>query len=300
MLPRMSTAPLPSLRPTGPTALVLAAFSFSVMALFTRMTGARLPSLEIVFVRSLMTLLFTGVLIRRARVDWRGGPHKRLLVLRGLAGATALTCFFYSLTHLPLAESMVIQFSSPVFTAPLAAFFLKEQASPRVVVAIALGLSGVLLIARPESLFGGASAGISPFVVTLAVMGAVMMSCAHVLVRRLAAVEHELVIIFYFPLVAVPATLVAVVPIWVWPSAWDWLLLLGVSAAAQAGQIYLTRGMRQVSAAPASVILYLQILFAIVFGFAFLGEIPDAWTIGGSLLILFGTLTASRRPVTQV
>lgn len=298
MLAPMSAAPPPTLRPTGPSALVLAAFSFSIMALFTRMAGARLPSLEIVFVRSLMTLIFTGVLIWRARIDWRGGAHKGLLLLRGLAGATALTCFFYSLTHLPLAESMVIQFSSPVFTAPLAALFLKEQTSPRVVLAIVLGLSGVLLIARPESLFGGNTAGISPFVVTVAVMGAVMMSCAHVLVRRLASVEHELVIIFYFPLVAVPATLLAVAPVWVWPSAWDWLLLLGVSAGAQAGQIYLTRGMRHVSAAAASVILYLQILFAIVFGLAFLSEVPDVWTIGGSLLILFGTLTASRRPVT--
>ncbi len=298
MLASMSAEPPPTRTPVGASALVVAAFSFSVMALLARLAGARLPSLEIVFVRSLMTLVFTWILLRRAGVAWWGGPHKRLLLLRGVFGAAALTCFFYSVTHLPLAEAMVIQFSSPIFTAPLAALYLKERTTPRLVIAIVLGLTGVLLIARPASLFGGANAGLSTFVMTVAVMGAVLMSAAHVLVRRLAPVEHELVIIFYFPLVAVPATFLAVAPGWVWPSAWDWLLLLGVSLGAQGGQVYLTRGMRHVSAAATSVILYLQILFAIVFGFVFLSEVPDVWTVGGSLLILGGTLTAARWPVT--
>jgi len=54
--------------------------------------------------------------------------------------------------------------------------------------------------------------------------------------------------------------------------------------------------MKHVTAAGASVILYLQIVFATLWGLLVLAERPDAWTLGGSVLVLGGTLVAARRP----
>ncbi len=276
--------------------LVLAAFSFSVMALFARLVGSRISSIEIVFVRSLVTLVLTWALLRRLpRVGWRGG-RPGLLFLRGLFGFGAVACFFYSVTHLPLAEATVIQFTSPIFTAVLASIFLGERASPRVWGAIGLGLAGVLLITRPAALFGGEASPLPGLVVLAGLAGAFLTACAYAVLRRLAQVEHELVILLYFHLVAVPASLAAAAPIWVWPSPWEWLLLAAVGVAAQGGQVTLTRGMKHVTAASASVILYLQILFATLWGLAVLGEQPGLWTLGGSLLVLGGTVVAARRP----
>lgn len=275
---------------------MLAAFSFSLMALFARLAGTRLASIEIVFVRSLVSLGLTWALLRRAGLASWSGSHKGLLVLRGLVGFGALSCFFFSVTHLPLAEATVIQFTSPIFTAVIASFYLGERSTPRVWAAIVLGISGVLLITHPSGIFGGEPSELPPAVVLVGLLGASLTSVAHVLVRRLAPLEHELVIVLYFPLVAAPASLVAVVPQWLWPTAWEWALLFAVGAAAQGGQIFLTRGMKDLTAASASVILYLQILFATAWGLMVLGERPDTWTLAGSLLVLGGTLTAARRP----
>ena len=277
--------------------LVLTALSFSLMALFVRLSGTRLPSLEIVFVRALVTLVLTWALLRRAGVGpWGDRRHRRLLVLRGVVGFGALSCFFYSVTHLPLAEATVIQFTSPISTALIAALYLGERASPRLWAAIGLGLAGVLLIIRPAALFSAAGSLLPPGVVLVGLAGAFMTSLAHVLVRRLAPHEHELVVVWYFPLVAVPASLLPMAPVWVWPSPGEWLLLLAVGVLGQAAQILLTRGLRHVGAGSAGVILYLQILFATLWGLAVLGERPGLWTLGGSLLVLAGTVVASRRP----
>lgn len=276
--------------------LVTAAFSFSLMGLFARLAGSTLPSLEIVFVRSLVSLVLTVAFLRHAGLaSWRG-ERQLLLVLRGLVGFGALTCFFYSVTHLPLAEATVIQFTSPIFTALIAWGYLGERATGRLWAAIVLGLAGVLLIARPSVLFAAVASALPMGVVLVGLAGAFLTACAHVLVRRLAPHEHELVIILYFPLVAVPASLASVVPIWVWPDLGGWLLLLAVGVAAQGGQVFLTRGMKHVTAAGASVILYLQIVFATLWGLLVLAERPDGWTLAGSVLVLGGTLVAARRP----
>lgn len=291
----MSEADQPS---TGGAAgsLVTTAFSFSLMSLFARLAGSRLPSLEIVFVRSFIALALTVVFLRRAGLaDWRG-TNRLLLALRGLVGFGALTCFFYSVTHLPLAEATVIQFTGPIFTALIAWGYLGERATGRVWAAIVLGLAGVLVIARPAALFAASASALPMGVVLVGLAGAFFTACAHVLVRRLAPHEHELVIVLYFPLVAAPASLVSLVPIWVWPGPGEWLLLLAVGVAAQGGQVFLTRGMKHLTAASASVILYLQIVFATVWGLLVLSERPDGWTIGGSVLVLAGTLVAARRP----
>ncbi len=266
------------------------------MALFARLAGGRLPSFEIVFVRSLVSLGLTWALLRRAGLASWGGTHKGLLLLRGLFGFGALSCFFFSVTHLPLAEATVIQFTSPIFTAVIASFYLGERSTPRVWAAIALGLSGVLAITRPAAIFGGVASELPPGVVLVGLTGASLTAVAHVLVRRLAPFEHELVIVLYFLLVAVPASFVSALPLWLWPTAGEWVLLLAVGAAAHGGQIFLTRGMKSLTAAGASVILYLQILFATLWGLLVLGERPDLWTLTGSLLVLGGTLTAARRP----
>lgn len=276
--------------------LLAAAFSFSLMSLFVRLAGERVPSIEVVLMRGLITLVLTAAFLYRARwTNWRG-TRKGLLFLRGAFGFSALACFFYSVTHLPLAEATVIQFTSPIFTAVIGSLYLKERTTSRLWAAIALGLVGVLLITRPGVVWSGDASDLPGTIVLIGLAGALFTAVSHVLVRRLAPYEHELVIMLYFHLVVVPMALASAVPVWVWPTPVEWLLLLAIGVAAQGGQVFLTRGMKHLSAAGASVILYSQIVFATLLGVVVLHERPDVWTITGSLLVLGGTLVASRRP----
>jgi drug/metabolite transporter (DMT)-like permease len=272
--------------------MAIGAFWFSVMSLLVKVAGQRLPSQQIVLVRGVITLVLSLVLLRRARVKvW--GEHNTLLLLRGLLGFAALSAFYYSLVHLPLAEATVIQYLNPVFTAVLAAVLLGERLGRAEAACVGLSLGGVLLIARPGFLFGG-EAAIDPWLLAIAVGGALCSAGAYVTVRKIGRREHPLVVVFYFPLVTVPAALPFVVPHWLWPTPGEWLVLFGVGVATQIAQVYMTRGLQLEPAGKAAAVGYLQIVFAAGWGMLFFADIPDVWTIGGASLILVSTLMLAR------
>lgn len=280
----------------GARHILLAALLFSLMSLFVKLAGQRLSSFEIVLVRSVVTLCLSWALLYRRRIPvW--GEHRLLLTLRGIFGFTALSCFFYAVTQLPLAEATVIQFTNPVFTALFAAFFLGEKTSSKLWLSILLSLGGVLAITRPAILFGAPAGGlppIAPAVAAIGLAGAMATGIAYVLVRKLARLENEMVIVFYFPLVAVPASLLLMKE-WVPPTPQEWLLLIGVGVTAQWGQIYLTRGMQELAAAKATVVLYTQLVFASLWGLLFLHQPPGWLTVAGAALVLGGSLLTARK-----
>lgn len=280
------------LRP-GVRAMALSALAFSAMTALVKLVGTRLPSQEIVLARALVALALSWALLRRAGVPPLG-TRRGLLLLRGVLGFAGLSCVFYAVTRLPLAEATVIQYLHPVFTALLAAVFLRERVGAGLAVAVATSLAGVVLVARPASLFGLDARGFEPLALAAAFGGAFASACAYVVVRRLAREEHPLVIVLYFPLVTVPAALPFVVRDFVLPRGLEWAGLLGVGVLAQVGQVALTRGMQHEPAGRATALSYLQVPFAALFGLLLFGNVPDAPAVLGAALVLLGSLLAAR------
>jgi drug/metabolite transporter (DMT)-like permease len=267
------------------------AFWFSIMSLLVKFAGQRLPSMEIVLVRAVVTLVLSYALIRRAKLPLRGN-RRSLLIIRGLLGAAALTCFYFSIVHLPLAEATVIQYTNPVFAALLAGVLLGERLGRRELVGVAASMAGVLLIARPSFLFAG-SAPIDPVHVSIAVAGALFSATAYVTVRMLRNIDHPLVVVFYFPLVTVPLVLPFALVNWIWPTPAEWAMLVGIGTTTQIAQVYMTRGLQLEPAGRATAVGYLQIVFAAIWGILLLGEHPDRWSILGATVIIGGTLLVS-------
>lgn len=279
--------------PPGVAAIFLSAFAFSVMSLFVKLAGERIPSQEIVLARSLVSLAISYALLRRANVPvW--GNDRRGLWLRGLTGFAALSCVYAAVTHLPLADATVIHYLNPAFTALFAGVFLGETISRGLVLASALCLVGVVMVAQPELIFGAGADSLDPLWVGVAVAGALMSALAYVTVRRLGRTEHALVIVFYFPLVNIPASLPLVVGNFVWPEGLDWLWLVGVGIATQVGQMSLTHGLIALPASRATSLSYLQVVFAALFGVLVFGEWPDAMSLAGGVLVVAGSLWAAR------
>lgn len=281
---------------TGLLYMVLAAFCFSLMSLFVKLAGQRLPSQEIVLVRSLVTLLYTYLALRWAGVSpW--GRDRRWLVLRGLTGFAALSCFYYALTRLPLADATVIQYTNPAFTALLAALTLKETMGWPAVGGTLLSLGGVALIARPTFLFGAHAASYSLTAAGIALLGALLSAAAYVIVRKLRSTEHPLVVVFYFPLISTFGSLPTALPGAVWPTWSEWgILILGVGLSAQLGQVFMTKGLHLERAGKATAVSYLQVVFAALWGLLVFHEVPDPISIGGAVLVVAGTLLATRNP----
>ena len=272
--------------------MAASAFYFSLMSLLVKLAGHHLPSNQIVLARGVVCLVLSWVWLRAHGIrPW--GENPRALLLRGLFGTTALLCFYYTLVTLPFAESVVLQHLNPIFAALLAALFLGERIGVRLAIATALCLAGVLAITRPVTLLGSGSelAGDLPALgVAVGIAGAICSSLVFVLIRSFASREDPLVVVFYFPLVTVPVVLPLALADWVWPTALEWLTLLGIGVATQLAQVHMTRGLALESAGRASSILYLQVALAALWGAVFFDEIPDLFTLVGAGLIVAGTL----------
>jgi drug/metabolite transporter (DMT)-like permease len=273
--------------------MLQSAFAFSVMTLLVKLVGRRLPSQELVTARAVVTFVLSYVALRRANVPLLGS-RRPLLWLRGLCGFFGLSCVYYAVTHMPLAEATVLQYLHPAFTALLAAIVLREQVQRATVISIALSMTGLLVIARPVSLLHSGLGALDSTAILAAVGGALFSACAYVIVRKLGEREHPLVIVFYFPLVALPVSIPAMWTHAVWPVGWEWLLLLLVGITTQIGQVAVTRGLQLDAAGRAASYSYMQVLFAAGWGILFFGEIPAAATVMGACLIFVGALISVR------
>ena len=269
------------------------AFFFSIMSLLVKVAGRRLPSQEVVLARAAITLALSWWAVRRAGVaPW--GNNRRTLVVRGLFGFTALSCFYYSLVHLPLADSTVIQYTNPVWAVLLAVPILGERVRGREVLSVLVSLGGVVVATRPSFLFGSSEHALDPVAVGVGLAGAVASGAAYVTVRALRGREDPLVIVFYFALVSTIVGLPLAIPGWVWPTPLEWLVLLGVGVSTQLGQVSITRGLHLERAGRATATAYLQIVFAALWGILFFAETPDAGTLLGAALIIASTMALAR------
>lgn len=263
------------------------AFFFSIMSLLVKLAGSRLPTQEIVFARSLVMAAICGAGLRRGGIPAAGHKHG-LLVLRGLFGFGSLSCFYYGLVHLPLADATVIQYTNAIFTALIAVVVLRERLRPPELLCLALGLAGVVLVTRPSLLFP-TSARLPLVPVLVALLGACCSGAAYVTVRRIET-EHPLVVINYFSVISVLGSLPALLRHGVLPRGWEWPILLAVGVSTQAGQVFLTRALYLERAGRVGSAGLVQIVFAVVWGALCFGEIPDALALVGAALVIAAVL----------
>src|SRR5690606_30586442 len=215
--------------------------------------GQRIPTAEVVLVRGVLNATFTWGMLRQAHVrPW--GTRPLVLALRGLFGFLALLCLYYGLVHLPLADATVLQYTNPVWTALFAAWLLKERMVRGEFGLVLASLLGVILIARPAFLFGGAAPRLDLLAVGVVLVGSMFSAGAYVTVRQLARTEAPLVIVFYFTLVSVVGSLPGTLTAPVWPTPLEWGFLLLVAVTAQGGQVFLTRGLQLEPAGKATAI----------------------------------------------
>jgi len=274
----------------GALCMLGSAFFFSVMSMLVKQLGQRLPSQEVVLARAFVGAVLSYAMVRHARLSpW--GVNRRLLVLRGLFGFGALSCFFFALTRLPIAEATVIQFTSPIWTTALAALFLGERVGKRLAVCGAVSLIGVVLVARPGFLFGNGTAGLDPVGLGVAILGSLLTAAAYVTVRKASRTDDPLVIVFYFAWIAVVLGIPTAAPILIMPSGWEWAMMAAVGVTTQIAQVFLTQGLKLETAGRATSVGYAQIVFATMWGMIFFSELPDALAAAGAALIVASTVT---------
>lgn len=284
--------------------MLLSALGFSLMAACVKeVSTLGIPVFEIVAARAIVSAVISYVDVKRKNIPlW--GNNKPLLIARGTVGTFALMFVYYAVTTLPLAEATLLQYLHPVFTAIMALWFLKETIQRSTVACIVISLLGLLIIIYPNlaqenlvqeslaqpNLLLNPSIQYSWLSISAGVLGAFGSAVAYILVKKLTVTEDSSVIIFYFPLVAFPVSMIMLGGDFVVPSLTAIMLLIFVGIFTQVGQVGLTKALHCADANKATAYSYVQVLFSVFIGWTYFSEVPMTTTIVGGGLIMVGAL----------
>ncbi|WP_255478611.1 DMT family transporter [Rufibacter sp. XAAS-G3-1] len=261
--------------------MLLSTFFFALMNVCVKFLS-HLPPMEVVLFRSAISLMLSYAMIRQAKVSpW--GNRKPILIARGLAGGFSLLLFYTTLQNIPLAGAVTIQYLAPIFTALLGVFIAKEKVAPWQWVFFLISFSGVLVIE-------GVDTRISSYYLLIGIGSAFLSGVAYNSVRKLSETEHPLVIVFYFPLVSLPLSLLFCFFDWVPLRGNDWLWLSLTGILTQLGQYFMTRSYQIEKLARVANLNYLGILYALGLGMVFFGETFHLYAYLGIALVLLGVV----------
>ena len=263
--------------------MIISSFAFSLMHLCVKALP-HIPVFELVFFRSLISLLITFVFLKKKSIPVFGN-NKKTLFSRGILGVTALTLFFITLQNIPLASAVTLQYLSPIFTAFFAIWILKEKMKSRQWFFFVLAFLGVFILKGFDI-----SGQISYKFMTIGIVSACFSGLAYNCIRLLRKTEHPLVVVFYFPLVATPIMAVLSFFNWVKPEGLDWMYLLLLGIITQVAQIYMTKGIQSDSAGNIMTFKYIGVLFAFIYGYFFFGETYSFMSVLGIFILLSGVL----------
>ncbi|MDO4616087.1 MAG: DMT family transporter [Lachnospiraceae bacterium] len=269
-----------SLKFQGICCIIMAAFFFSLMSLFVRLSGD-LPVMEKAFFRNAVAAIVALVMLLRAEEGFRPGKgNLPFLVLRSVFGTAGIVANFYAIDHMAISDANMLNKLSPFFAIIMSYFLLKEKAGRKEWAAVAAAFAGALLVIKPSF-----SAGAVPSLV--GVLGGFSAGVAYTFVRLLGKKgERGPVIVFFFSTFSTLFVLPFMIADFEPMTMQQFFLLLGAGAAAAGGQLSITAAYSKAPAREISVFDYSQILFAALLGFLVLGELPDVYSFIGYIVII--------------
>ena len=278
--------------------LILASFFFSLMTVCVKKIDNRIPIYELVFFRSLLSLFITSLIINKKNLNpW--GKNKPLLILRGILGTIALVCIFYAIKNMPLNISTVIQYTYPIFISIFAGILINEKITKNLIIASIIGWLGILIILNPYQL-SSLNIELDIFTVLIAFIGAITTALAYITVKKLSLTEDIFIIIKYFPLISLITLSPVVFFNWVTPNINDLIWIIGIGMFTQAGQTFLTIGLKKLPTSEAARINYLQVLFGSLWGILFFNELININFIVGAVLVLLGTIISTSKKIKKI
>lgn len=282
--------------------IILSGLCFLVVNFFVKILGAGpdqdlfdniqvYPGHELVLARSIITFVISFAIIRhRGLPTW--GVNKKWLFVRGIAGTIALSIFFYTIHHLPIAIAVVVQNLSPIFTVIFAIILLKERVRLLQWFFIILSFGGVALIAYDQMNNSSATTeSISFFWLGMGMLSAVLSGVSYTAIVKLKETDAPIVIVMYFPMIAIPLTTFLCFFEFTVPQGIEWLFLFIIGIFTQFAQILMTKALHSASPATIAPFKYLGIIYAFIVGLFWFDEVLS-WTVNlGIAIVLLGVLS---------
>lgn len=262
----------------GMACIVAATFCFATMNAMIRSLGHALPPVEVAFFRSLF-----GLALQAPLIAWLGlGAIKtrriRLHAARGILQAMSMMLFFVGLTMVPLAETTALEFAAPIMSTTIAILLLGEAVHARRLVALGVGIVGVLIVVRPG--FEAVSLGQVMILVSVA-----MWAACQLMIREMSKTESAFVQGFYMVAFFTPITALASVPAWAWPSMPVLGALFVLAIVATVGTWLYGEAFKRAEMTAILPLESTKLIWTVSYGWIFFSEAPEVLTIVGGLVI---------------
>lgn len=268
--------------------IIIATFFFSLMGSFVKLGSTHFSSVELVFYRSFISLVFLFLYIVISHKEIKT-PHLRKQIDRGIVGLLSLAFFFYAIAHLNLGSAMTLNYTSPIFLGFFLPFISHQKIKKSIFICTIVGFTGALLILDPhgewQSWFAGLVGLVSGIGAALAYIHVIQLSKLN---------EPDWRTVFYF-------TLVSSIGSGLWISFTDyqklvwndiWILIpLGLSATI--AQIAMTRAYRLGNSIVIGTLSYLAIVFSGIISLLYFNETMRIEDVLGALMIIISGAIAS-------
>ena len=228
-------------------------------------------------VHTVLALVFLQVWRRPALFRPKNLPMQ---FVRGacLFGSTFFN--FLALRELQLAQTISIFFAGPMLITALAGPLLGEWAGWRRWLAIIIGFIGVLVVTRP---------GTESFKPEILLMICAMLSYSFyvLLTRKMGKTETAESLIFYSALAPSLLMLPVALPLaQMPPTALSWVLLLSLGVFGGLGHWFVILAYKRATTAALAPYPYSQMIWMVLSGWLFFGQLPDGYTVLGAAIII--------------
>ena len=234
---------------------------------------------QILLVRSAAALvLLTPVVRREGWAPFKSAPRPWLQFWRPVFATFEVAAFYWALAYMSLADVMTFYLAGPIYVTALSPFLLGEKIGWRRWLAVAAGFIGVMIALNPSA------ASLTP-AAFVAIAGSVAFSILMICTRLVRGTSDTVLITtqtvgaLIFGLVAAPLS-------WVAMSGRDFGLLLLLGVVAMVAHMCINRSLKL---APASVVVpyqYTTIVWAILLGYIFFGDVPSVTMLIGAATII--------------
>jgi drug/metabolite transporter (DMT)-like permease len=241
---------------------------------------ATYPIGEVLFARTLVGLLTLGAFILPVTgLAVYRTSRLRAHAMRACSQVGSQTMLLIAFSMMPLAGAIAIMFSSPIFSTLASSYFLHEKVGPVRWAVLFIGFLGVLVIANP---------GADTFQIgaLFAFGNAVLFGTVVAGVRGMAATESANTLVMCQLTILSAVYAFALLFGFVMPTGFDAMLMIA-SGIGNGGAQYLWT--RAIHLAPTSAVVpfqYIQLVWAMLLGFAIWGDLPTLGLLLGSAVVI--------------
>ena len=269
--------------------MIIMTVCFSSLDASAKYASNELPLWMVMWGRYLFHFIFITIFFLRGTPrDIIFTKNLKLQILRSVLIFYAGVSFWSGLMYLPLADCTVIAFISPLLVTIFSVFLLGEKFGFHRWGCVMIGLLGVILVIRPGM-------GIVHWAVVLPLLSALFYAIILITTRVLGQRENVLTTLFYTSIGGLILSSIMVLFFWKAPSPIQWLFLIWLGLLGAVGHFFMIKAFEKAPASLLAPFSYTSLIWAMFLGFFLFGDLPDAWTIIGAIIIISSGLYLVKR-----